>query len=219
MPPGANLADVAYTLQTGRKALAQRRAVVCRAASDAVNALTSGEGVLTTFAPANRPVVFLFPGQGAQHVDMGRGLYADEPVFREWVDRCAALLEPQLGLDVRTVLYPEVDEAETATQRLDSSPRHGEWITVDAAGRPVRTWVVHPQRGDKAPVVVVIHEIFGLTDWVRGVADQLAADGFLAVAPDLLSGKGRDGGGTETFASRDDAVRAVSTLPRAATSN
>jgi carboxymethylenebutenolidase len=103
---------------------------------------------------------------------------------------------------------------ETAKDRLNASPRHGEWITVDAGGTPIRTWVVHPERSDKAPVVIVIHEIFGLTDWIRGVADQLAAEGFLAVAPDLLSGKGRGGGGTDTFASRDDAVKAVSALSR-----
>jgi len=103
---------------------------------------------------------------------------------------------------------------ETAKERLDGSPRHGEWVSVDAGGTSIRTWVVHPERGDKAPVVVVIHEIFGLTDWIRGVADQLAAEGFIAVAPDLLSGKGRGGGGTETFASRDDAVKAVSALSR-----
>jgi carboxymethylenebutenolidase len=103
---------------------------------------------------------------------------------------------------------------ETAKERLNSSPRHGEWATIDAPGAPVRTWVVYPETKDKAPVVVVIHEIFGLTDWVRAVADQLAADGFIAVAPDLLSGKGKGGGGTDAFASRDDVVKAVAGLPR-----
>ena len=103
---------------------------------------------------------------------------------------------------------------ETAKERLDHSPRHGEFVNVDVSGTPVRVWVVYPESKDKAPVVVVIHEIFGLTDWIRAVADQLAADGFIAVAPDLLSGKGANGGGTETFPSRDDAVKAVSALPR-----
>ncbi len=114
--------------------------------------------------------------------------------------------------DVPAARLPPSEE--TAKDRLNASPRHGEWITVDAAGTPIRTWLVHPERRDKAPAVVVIHEIFGLTDWVRGVADQLAAEGFVAVAPDLLSGKGRAGGGTDAFTSRDDAVRAVSALPR-----
>lgn len=75
-------------------------------------------------------------------------------------------------------------------------------------------WAVYPERADKAPVVIVIHEIFGLTDWIRGVADQLAADGFIALAPDLLSGKGPSGGGTEAFANRDDVTRSVSGLDR-----
>ena len=103
---------------------------------------------------------------------------------------------------------------ETAKQRLNASPRHGEYAKVDVRGTPVRTWVVYPERKERAPVVIVIHEIFGLTDWIRAVADQLAADGFIAVAPDLLSGKGPGGGGTDAFASRDDAVKAVSALPR-----
>ena len=103
---------------------------------------------------------------------------------------------------------------EEARERLNRSPRHGELATVDAAGTPVRVWVVHPERKDDAPVVIVIHEIFGLTDWIRAVADQLAADGFVAVAPELLSGKGPNGGGTEAFADRDAVTRAVSGLPR-----
>jgi carboxymethylenebutenolidase len=72
----------------------------------------------------------------------------------------------------------------------------------------IRTWVVYPERSGKAPVVVVIHEIYGLTDWVRAVADQLAAEGFVAIAPDLLSGKGPGGGGTESV-DRDGAVALV----------
>jgi len=82
---------------------------------------------------------------------------------------------------------------------LNASPRHGEWVKYDAgSGDSVRAWVVYPERRDKAPVVIVIHEIFGLTDWARGVADQLAAEGFIAIAPDLLSGKGPNGGGSES---------------------
>jgi carboxymethylenebutenolidase len=99
-----------------------------------------------------------------------------------------------------------------AKDRLNTSPRHGEVVAIDAHGTPVRTWIVYPQRPDKAPVIVVIHEIFGLTDWIRAVADQLAADGFIAVAPDLLSGKGPGGGGTDAYPSRDDVTKAVSGL-------
>ena len=82
--------------------------------------------------------------------------------------------------------------ATTAMARLQRSPRHGEWVTIrtDAqTGDSLRAWVVYPQRSTKAPVVVVVHEIFGLSTWVRSVADQLAADGFIAIAPDFLTGK------------------------------
>lgn len=80
----------------------------------------------------------------------------------------------------------------TVAARLAASPRHGEYVMIartPGGADSLRAWVVYPQRRDKAPVVVVLHEIFGLSTWVRGVADQLAADGFIAVAPDLLSGK------------------------------
>jgi carboxymethylenebutenolidase len=71
---------------------------------------------------------------------------------------------------------------------------------------------VYPERKDKAPVVIVIHEIFGLSDWIRGVADQLAAEGFIAVAPDLISGRGPNGGGTDSVSTRDDVVKLVREL-------
>jgi carboxymethylenebutenolidase len=100
-----------------------------------------------------------------------------------------------------------------AKARLESSPRHGEYADVPVAGgAPVRTWVVYPERKDKAPVVIVIHEIFGLSDWIRGVADQLAREGFIAIAPDLITGKGPNGGGTESVSSRDDVVKLVREL-------
>ena len=81
-------------------------------------------------------------------------------------------------------------DAAGAPARLAASPRHGEYVTIRTGGADsLRAWVVYPQRSTKAPVVVVVHEIFGLSSWVRGVADQLAADGFIAVAPDLLTMK------------------------------
>jgi carboxymethylenebutenolidase len=89
----------------------------------------------------------------------------------------------------------------TAEQTLKGSPRHGEWVDVQLPGSDtkIKSWVVYPERKETAGVVIVIHEIFGMTDWVRSVADQLAADGFIAVAPDLLSGMGPNGGGTESL--------------------
>lgn len=102
-------------------------------------------------------------------------------------------------------------------QALETSARHGEYVDISLAGseKPLRAWIVYPERKDKAPVVIVIHEIFGLSDWIRGVADRLAADGFIAVAPDLLSGKGPGGGGTDSVASRDDVVKLVRDLSSA----
>jgi len=83
-------------------------------------------------------------------------------------------------------------DAEHAMERLNSSPRHGEWAVIKTSPTDsIRAWVVYPERKTKAPVVVVIHEIFGLSTWVRAVADQLAADGFIAIAPDLLTMKPR----------------------------
>jgi carboxymethylenebutenolidase len=105
---------------------------------------------------------------------------------------------------------------EQAKPRLNTSPRHGEWINVKVPGsdQPVKTWIVYPERSTRAPVVIVIHEIYGLTDWIRSVADQLAADGFIALAPDVLSGKGPDGGDTDSFGSRDAVVGAMRKLSR-----
>jgi carboxymethylenebutenolidase len=77
--------------------------------------------------------------------------------------------------------------AEDAMDRLSASPRHAEWVTVRVGADSVRAWVVYPERRDPAPVVLVVHEIFGLSHWIRAVADQLAADGFIAIAPDMLT--------------------------------
>ncbi len=102
---------------------------------------------------------------------------------------------------------------ETARARLNSSPRHGEWVKVQSGGDTINAWVVYPERSDSAPVVLVIHEIYGLTDWIRSVADQLAAEGYIAIAPDILTGKGPAGGGTESV-DRDGAVALVRALDR-----
>jgi carboxymethylenebutenolidase len=81
-------------------------------------------------------------------------------------------------------------DATGALPRLSASPRHSEWVTVRTGdGDSLHTWLVYPERSTKAPVVIVVHEIFGLSSWIRGVADQLAADGFIAIAPDLLTMK------------------------------
>jgi len=98
-----------------------------------------------------------------------------------------------------------------ARARLEKSPRHREWVTVKHDGRAVETFVVYPESKDKTPVILVIHEIFGMTDWVQEVADEFAAAGYIAVAPDLLSGMAPKGGRTPDFP-EGGAMAAVSHL-------
>jgi carboxymethylenebutenolidase len=113
-------------------------------------------------------------------------------------------------------LPPSEAQAKAA---LEKSPRHGEYVDVKMpSGAPVRTWIVYPERKDKAGVVILIHEIYGLSDWMRGVADQLAREGFIAVAPDLVSGFGPNGGGSDSVPTKDDVVKLVrSVTPEIAT--
>ena len=90
------------------------------------------------------------------------------------------------------------DKYAEVKKQLEASPRHVDWVDIKASsgGAPIKSFVVYPERKDKAPVVIVIQEIFGLTDWIRGVADQLAKEGFIAIAPDFMSGLGPNGGGS-----------------------
>jgi carboxymethylenebutenolidase len=104
------------------------------------------------------------------------------------------------------ILVQTVSAQDWAKERLEKSSRHGEWVDFKSGERTIKAFVVYPERKDKAPVVVVIHEIFGLTDWVRGVCDQLAESGVIAIAPDLLSG--------QTYADVDGARKAISALPK-----
>ncbi|MCP5105695.1 MAG: amino acid adenylation domain-containing protein, partial [bacterium] len=105
-----DLANAAYTLQTGRNAFEYRKTLTCRDVNGAVEALSS-PGLRTSRAKeADRPVVFMFSGQGAQYVNMGLGLYRAEPVFREEMDRCFEILNPILGYDIKELLYPEGEE-------------------------------------------------------------------------------------------------------------
>lgn len=93
--------------------------------------------------------------------------------------------------------------------RLEKSPRHAEWANVKSGEREIRSFIVYPEKKEKAVAVLVIHENKGLTDWVRAVADQLAEAGYVAIAPDLLSGIGPKGGGTGDFSNEDAAREAI----------
>ena len=116
-----------------------------------------------------------------------------------------------LALGTLLPAAPSAFAQDWARDRLEKSPRHREWVTLKHDGRSVETMVVYPESSDKRPVVVVIHEIFGFTDWSALLADELAAAGYIAVEPDLLSGMGPNGGRTDSFA-EGKAFEAVSHL-------
>src|SRR5205823_11101171 len=117
-----------------------------------------------------------------------------------------------VGMAVVALVAGQARAQDWAKARLEKSPRHQEFVKVKHGDREVQTFIVHPEVKDKAMAVVVIHEIFGLSDWVRSVADQLAAAGYIAIAPDLLSGAGPNGGRTSDFPSVDAVHEAISKL-------
>ena len=120
---------------------------------------------------------------------------------------------PALKLLALLLCVPLAAQAQDwAKARLDKSPRHHEYVSLHSGDRTVQAFVVYPEVKQKAPVVVLIHEIFGLTDWAKEMADEIAASGYIVIAPDLLSGHGPNGGGSDEFPSQDGAVKAVSAL-------
>ena len=150
--PQANLADVAYTLHMGRRAFEFRRTIICETISDAIAALQEREPkrVLTeSKAQTNKPVVFMFPGQGAQYINMGRGLYDSEPLFRQQVDVCAERLKPHLGLDLRNVLYPAGVAAndEQAAEQLNQTrlTQPALFVIEYALAQLWMSWGIKPQ--------------------------------------------------------------------------
>ncbi|MBB6244970.1 type I polyketide synthase, partial [Rhodanobacter sp. MP1X3] len=113
-----SLADMAYTLQVGRSRYAHRRVVVCETAAEALVALKSSDAIAKEAIDNDASLVWMFPGQGTQHVGMCRELYASEPVFREHLDACAEGLRVILGLDLREILYPAAEQSAAAERRL-----------------------------------------------------------------------------------------------------
>jgi len=125
--PDISIADAAYTQATGRAQFPHRSAFVCRDSADAAAALIHPQRLHRGMAPPSAvDIVFMFPGQGSQYAGMGGELYRDEPVYREAIDRCAELLETDLGIDLRTALYPTTD-LESASLRLNET-----WLTQPA---------------------------------------------------------------------------------------
>src|ERR1700733_7636329 len=116
------------------------------------------------------------------------------------MSRPAAKLLATLLFVFATASLPAQDWAKAA---LEKSPRHREYVPIKHGDRTVQTFVVYPEVSKKAPVILLIHEIFGLSDWAKEMADELAAQGYIVVAPDLLSGTGPNGGGTDSYSGQD----------------
>ena len=116
------------------------------------------------------------------------------------------------ALLLTAVTLPAQDWART---KLDSSPRHHEYVTLTANGKPLKAFISYPEVKSKATAIVLIPEIFGLSDWAKEMADELSASGYVVIAPDVLTGMGPNGGGTDSFPSRDAVTQAVSGLDNA----
>ena len=190
------LADVAYTLQVGRAAFNHRRVLVCERANDAIDALETlrPEHVKTGVTEFGDPAVaFMFPGQGTQRINMTRELYEAEPIFRQHVDRGAELLAPELGLDLRTVLYPKEEEAERAARQLDqtSLTQPALFVVEYALAQLWKAWGIRPAamlgHSIGEYVAACLAGVFSLEDALRTVAlrgrlmQQLEGGAMLAI--------------------------------------
>ena len=173
-----SLADVCYTLQHGRRAFAYRRSIACRGVADAVTALRAPH-TAHMIDRTDAGVVFLFPGQGSQYPGMGWELYKSEAIFREQVDACAADLEPELGLDIRTILFPELRrdgaEAQTAAQLAQTALTQPALFVVEyALAQLWMSWGLQPKamigHSIGEYVAACVAGVFSLSDALRLVA-------------------------------------------------
>ncbi len=194
--PDLPLADVAYTLQVGRKAFDQHRILVCNDCEDAAVALRNldPKRVLTKIhEPGEWPLTFMFSGQGAQYIDMGRELYELEPTFAQQVDACVELLKPHLSFDLREVLFPDPERVEEATERLKQTAltQPALFVIEYALARLWMEWGVRPQQmiGHSVGeyVAACLAGVFSLEDGLRLIAargemmQQLPGGAMLAV--------------------------------------
>lgn len=145
--PEVNLADVAYTLQVGRREFNHRCMVIAKDSKEAATLLESPRVFIHCQEDIKRAIVFMFPGQGAQYVNMAKGLYQSESGFREQVDYCAEFLKPLLGLDLRHILYPDVEQTEEATQKLQQTEiaQPALFVIEYAFAQLWMSWGVYPQ--------------------------------------------------------------------------
>ncbi|MEQ9672603.1 SDR family NAD(P)-dependent oxidoreductase [Coleofasciculus sp. G2-EDA-02] len=179
--PDLNLADIAYTLQVGRRRFEHRRMVVAKDLEDAVNALESEnpQRVFTQFQESSdRSIVFLCTGQGAQYVNMARELYQSEPTFRAECDRCFALLQPHLGIDLRSCFYPTAEEVEKAAEQLQQTAitQPALFVIEYALAKLWMSWGVQPQamigHSIGEYVAACLAGVFGLEDALALVATR-----------------------------------------------
>ena len=179
--PGANLADVAYTLQTRRHAFDCRRVLVCRDAADAIEVLEqrSSKRLLTHDGKVHEPsVIFMFPGQGAQYVQMGSQIYRTERVFQEEVDLCAAFLAPHLGLDLRQILFPPSEKSGPAEELLVQTriTQPALFVIEYALARLWMSWGIRPRAmiGHSVGELVAacLAGVFTLEDALRFVTER-----------------------------------------------
>lgn len=147
---GLDLADVAFTLQQGRRHFAYRSVLVCQKREDAGRMLCDPDAqpvIARVQEEMERPVIFLFPGQGSQYIQMAANLYRGELLFREQVDRCAALLAPDLGMELRRLIYPQNESAQEAAQRLTQTAitQPALFVIEYALARLWMAWGIQPQ--------------------------------------------------------------------------
>ncbi|MEH2375502.1 MAG: beta-ketoacyl synthase N-terminal-like domain-containing protein [Nostoc sp.] len=179
--PELNLGDVAYTLNSGRRGFSYRRMLICQDLEDAVKGLSSlaAQQVPTNYTEiTERPVVFMFPGQGSQYVNMAREIYETQTVFREQVDYCSEILKPLLGLDLRHILYPSESNIEQASQQLQQTAvaQPAIFVIEYALAKLWQSWGVEPQAAIGHSigeyVAATLAEVFSLEDALSLVATR-----------------------------------------------
>ncbi|MBE9213161.1 acyltransferase domain-containing protein [Plectonema cf. radiosum LEGE 06105] len=179
--PDITLPDVAYTLQVGRREFDYRRVVICQDLDDAVKSLHSQDPqtILSHHCkPGHTQVIFMFSGQGSQYANMGRELYEIEPIFKQHVDSCAEILQPHLGLDIRSLLYPKQAEIEIASNQLQqtSLTQPALFVTEYALAQLLMSWGVRPEamigHSIGEYVAATIADVFSLEDALKIVAKR-----------------------------------------------
>jgi len=179
--PDASLPDVAYTLQVGRRALDYRRIMICHDRDDAVKSLNS-QDPQRIFShhrkPGHCPVIFMFSGQGSQYANMGQELYEVEPTYQKHVDTCAEILQPYLGLDIRSLLYTKLEATETASNQLQQTflTQPALFVIEYALAQLLMSWGVHPEamigHSIGEYVAATIAGVFCLEDALKIVATR-----------------------------------------------